>query len=155
MSGAPDLAYFNLVFAVIIDSLDVVEEYLQTAALDSAPGLLDVLDAASLPPLSFFKTLLLITGFCWAVYALTLEKPGCRPRVYIGKSTNSEQGALACIADCDRKTSLSEYVKKSLDDGFTITHKGYLCVKRKPIAFQFAIVEAVILTLEATFAFFF
>jgi len=155
VSGAPGLAYFNAVFSIIVDSLDVVEEYIQTAALEYAPGLLDVLDAASPPPLSFFKTLPLITGFCWAVYALTLEKPGCRPRIYIGESTNSERGAVSRMANYDNKTTLPQYVKKSLDDGFTITHKGYLCIKRNPIASQFAVVEAVILAFEATFAFFF
>jgi hypothetical protein len=67
LSGAPGLPYFNLVFAVILESSDVVEEYLQSAALEFAPGLLDVLDAASPPPLSYFKGLPLITGFCWAV----------------------------------------------------------------------------------------
>lgn len=156
LSEAPALAYFNPVFAVVLDSLDVVEEYLQTAALDYAPGLLDVLDAASPPPLSFFKTLPLITfGLTWAVYALTLEKPGCRPRIYIGKSTNSTRGALTRMADYDNKRSLPEYIKKSLDDGFTITHKGYLCIKRNPAPSKFPVIEAVILALEATFAFFF
>ena len=155
VSEAPALAYFNPVFAVVLDSLDVVEEYLQTAALEYAPGLLDVLDAASPPPLSFFKTLPLITfGLTWVVYALTLEKPGCRPRIYIGKSTNSQRGALNRMAGYDKR-SLPQYIKESLDDGFTITHKGYLCIKRNPAPSQFPVIEAVILALEATFAFFF
>jgi hypothetical protein len=155
LSGAPGLPYFNLVFAVILESSDVVEEYLQSAALEFAPGLLDVLDAASPPPLAFFKGLPLIAGFCWAVYALTLEKPGCRPRVYIGKSTNSARGAIVRLADYDLQKTLPEFVKKSLDDGFTITHKGFLCIKRNPLASQFAVVETIILALEATFTFFF
>lgn len=59
------------------------------------------------------------------------------------------------MADYDNKRSLPEYIKKSLDDGFTITHKGYVCIKRTPAPSEFPVVEAVILALEATFAFFF
>jgi hypothetical protein len=59
------------------------------------------------------------------------------------------------MADYEHQRSLPQYVKESLDDGFTITHKGFLCIKRKPVASQFAVVEAVILALEATFSFFF
>jgi hypothetical protein len=63
VSVAPPVSYFNLVFTVITDSLDVVEEYVQNDALEYAPGLLDGLDATSPPRLSFFKTMPRITGF--------------------------------------------------------------------------------------------
>lgn len=138
-----------------MNSLDVVEEYLQTAALEFAPGLSDVLDAASPPPFSFFRGLPLITGFCWAVYAITLEKPGCPPKVYIGKSTNESRGVAARLADYDTMTNLPWLLKKALDNGYTITHKGFLCFKRNPTTSQLAVVEAVILALESTFSFFF
>jgi hypothetical protein len=155
VSEAPKLSNLNLVFTVIMDSFDVVEEYVQTAALEFAPGLEAVLDSAAPPPLAFFKGLPLITGFCWAVYALTLEKPGCRPKVYVGKSTNEDRGAIARMADYDKLITLPQYVKAALDDGYTITHKGFLCVKQRPNPSQYAVVEAVILALEATFSFFF
>jgi hypothetical protein len=154
VSTSPGLPYFNLAFSVVINSLDVVEEYLQTAALEFAPGLEDVLSSATPPPLTFFKSLPLITGFCWAVYALTLEKPGCQPKVYVGKSTNSG-GALVRLADYDTETSLPKYIKAALDNGYTITHKGFLCIKRRPTVPEYAVVETVILALECTFSFFF
>lgn len=154
LSGAPDVSHFNPVFSILISSIEIAEEYMQNAALTFAPGLLDAVESATPPSLAFFKSLPLFTGFCWAVYAIVFEKPGYPPKVYVGKSTN-HHGANTRMRDYDLKMRLPWYIKAAFDEGYVITHKGFLCYKRNPTPSQYAIVEPVILALEATFAFFF
>jgi hypothetical protein len=69
----------------------------------------------------------------WGVYAVVLEKAGCRPILYIGSGTNSSFGVGARFQHYDEGGHLPQYVSKALFDGFEITHKGLLCWIPMPI----------------------
>lgn len=68
----------------------------------------------------------------WGLYAIVYEKPGYRSRVYFGCSTPILHDLTSRINCYDNGSSLPEYVAKSLEEGFEITHKGVLCWVPKP-----------------------
>lgn len=115
-----------------------------------APGLLDVLRSATPPTIAFFKALPSNARGLWGVYLILLEKSGCRPRIYIGSGTGSQGGLLYRWRDYNDPLRVPLYVKKALDEGYRITHKGALCwtpipssAKRFPLRALFLILETV------------
>ncbi|OBT71669.1 hypothetical protein VF21_10587 [Pseudogymnoascus sp. 05NY08] len=147
--------YFDQVFISEDDLRDVASD----ASLAFAPGLLDVLQAASppLPTMNFFKTVTTDTSDLrwWGVYALVLKKAGCRPMLYIGSGTSTFGGVRARLKQYDDGFLLPQYVAKALDDGFDIVHKGLLCWIPRPPASKVPFRRLLFYGLEATFAFMF
>jgi hypothetical protein len=116
-----------------------------------APGLLDVLQSKTAPTISYFKSLPLHLVKLWAVYLLVLGKPGHRPKVYIGSGTESRSVVCTRIGQYNRGFSLPTYVRRALNDGYTISHKGLLCwsplptaAERYPLRALFIVAEAVL-----------
>jgi len=77
----------------VLTSKAILDEIAATASLTFAPGLFDLLISQTAPTIAELKKLptnVLPTRLSkiWGVYLLVLEKPDCRPRVYIGSSTN-------------------------------------------------------------------
>lgn len=145
----------NVLFARFFTSLDMLTEIASAASLCFAPGLLDVVQAAAPPSITFFKSLPTDTFQRWAIYALVLEKDGCRPRLYIGSATNLTGGVRARLKQYDDGFLIPEYVQKSLDEGFVIEHKGLLCWISIPTASMAPIRRLLFFALEATFSFLF
>ena len=154
VSGAP-LLQKNPTYDILMTSLDVVRELLKSASLTFAPGLYDVLQADTPPPLAYFKSLPLVSGKWWAVYAVTLEKSGHRPKIYIGSGTNQQRGVRARMHCYDVGEALPKHFKKALDDGYEITHRGFLCWTPIPSASKHGSAQMVILAVEAMFSFYF
>ena len=117
-------------------SMSVLETIASKASLTFAPGLLEVLSCLTPPTIDFIKTLPSPSRSeltrTWIVYAILLEKPNCRPKLYIGSATSSRDGASARWGQYETQTYLSSNIFDALKDGFSITHKGVLCEAPKP-----------------------
>ncbi|EEY18532.1 conserved hypothetical protein [Verticillium alfalfae VaMs.102] len=137
-----------------------MEELQRTAAeagIRFPAGLLDILQSSDPPSIEYFKTLPLGPPSCWGVYALTLERPGFRPRLYVGSGTSygtpTAGGVALRFKQYDDGFLVPRFVKASLDHGFTITHKGLLCWMLRPAAAGVPVNRLFFLILEATFAY--
>lgn len=112
---------------IILLSQDVISKIMSDSLLSFAPGLLDVVQAATPPSIAFFKTLPTQFKKLWGVYVIVLEKKGCRPKVYIGSSTESDSGVIRRMRQYDALSLLPRFVDLALKNGYRITHKSLLC----------------------------
>ena len=132
-----------------------MEEIALTISLEFGPGLFDVLQAAPPPTVQYFKDLPTDTTQRWAVYLLSLEKPGCGPKVYIGSGTDSKYGVKNRFSHYDSGIALPFLVEKTLKEGYTIVHKGLPCWTSIPSAALQPGIRLLFLALEATFTYIF
>lgn len=144
----------NGVFAQVFPTFEVVEQLL-LESLTFPPGLLDVLQSETPPTISFFKTLPLHTVRIWGVYLLVLEKPDARPKIYIGASTEKRSGLCNRMGQYRRGENFPAHVRRAVDDGYTISHKGLLCWSPIPYGGANFPLRALFLAVEATFTLFF
>lgn len=142
----------NSVFLILMGTEAVLEKLLSDSLLTFAPGLFDVFNSAVPPTIAYFKSLPTDVGRCWGIYLIVLEKPGYRPKIYIGSSTNSTRGISARFYCYDARVGLPIFVESVLDDGYTVTWKGLLCWSPIPDAGSRFPVAALIHALEATFS---
>jgi hypothetical protein len=145
----------NGVFALVFPTKQVLEQLVLGSHFMFAPGLLDVVQAKTSPTISYFKSLPLHLVKLWAVYLLVLEKPGHRPKVYIGCCTESRSGVCTRISQYNRGYNIPWYVQRALDDGYTISYKGLLCWSPLPTAAERYRLRALFLVTEAAFSLYF
>jgi hypothetical protein len=152
-----DRAMKTLVFDAIFPTERVWREAMHLVPLQFASGLMLVIFSATAPTIDYFKTLPLLPDNLWAVYVLVMEQDGHRPRVYIGSGTSSAGGVKYRMRTYDRRmkrkfsSSIPCYVNKSLDEGFTISHKGYLAWAPVPRPAHQYKLRALFLVLECMF----
>jgi hypothetical protein len=82
--------YKHCIFFKVLSTQDIVRDLLYATSLTFASGLFEVLGALTPPSISYFTSLPTDPKKkqkLWAVYLLVLEKPNCRPRVYLGSGT--------------------------------------------------------------------
>jgi len=150
----------NRQFDIVFPTQDALRSVYSAANLTFADGLLDTMRAASPPDIEYFKSLTLhLSDKVWAVYLLVLEKDGHRPRTYVGSATNSTDRAQARMYTYDKRIATGKfdrnvprYVEKSLQEGFTITHKGFLLWAPKSARLVVIPFRLLFLLLEAVFA---
>jgi hypothetical protein len=84
----------NALIAQIFPSQSVLQAIASTVSITFAPGLWEILQAAAPPAIQHFKNLRapLDTDWLWAIYLVLLEKPGRRPKIYIGSWTGKNWG---------------------------------------------------------------
>lgn len=144
----------NVLFANFFQTFDVLQEVFLSSGLYFAPGLLDALQSSSPPLLGFFKNLPTTTRDLWGVYLLVLEKPGLRPRLYIGSGTSILSHGLACrMKQYEDGFLLPKFVSSSIDEGFEITYKGVLCWMEIPAPALVPVRRLLVFLLEATLAY--
>jgi hypothetical protein len=79
--------YMNPTFKILFQARADYDSVAGASPLTMAPGLDDALAAASPPNMAFFRSLPGDTeGLYWGIYALVMEKEGCRPCLYIGSA---------------------------------------------------------------------
>lgn len=142
----------NPFFAMVVTAQDVLEKMMTDSLVTFAPGLIDVLLSDDPPTIAFFKTLPTYATGRWADYLLVLEKPGCRPKIYVGAGTNKDYGVVSRFKNYKNKTSLPGAVKKALDDGYRITFKGLLCWAPIPSAQRRFSTRVLFYAMEAAFS---
>ena len=147
----------NTLFAQFFTSQAVFETIASTVSIIFCPGLFEVLQAATPPPIQFFKSLPTPTHLSskWGVYVIVMEKPGCRPRLNIGSATSASQGIRQRFQQYDLGLMSPRWVADALEKGYTITHKSPLCWMPKPTAALVPINRLLFVALEATFAYMF
>jgi hypothetical protein len=141
------------IFAQVITSEIILTEIASTISLVFAPGIFDILKAATPPPVTFFKSLPTNAVEKWAIYLLVLEKPGSKPKIYIGSGTNSLSGVSKRLRDYDIHHELPLYVEKALDDGYAIVHRGLLCWTSIPSPALQPKIRVLFIALEATLSY--
>jgi hypothetical protein len=116
-------------YALVNPTQEVLKQTLLSSKMTFAPGLLDVLQSKSAPPISYFKTLPVhLSSKLWAIYVVVLEPPVYRPKIYISSGKNADRGICARLGNYRRENvNLSHLIRRALNDGFKITHTGLLC----------------------------
>lgn len=126
---------------------------LSLANISFASGLLDVVQSSSPPSFSWILNLSSdIPINAWAVYIIVLQKPGHRPRIYIGCSCRAKQGIRARIYEHEKGRACPRYVREALDDGWTLTHSRLVAWCPIPSPEHFPRVRTFIWVLEAYFS---
>jgi hypothetical protein len=145
----------NGVFTQLLFSEAVSSEICCAASLSFAPGLFDAMQAASPPAVEFFRNLPSDRHRRWAVYALTLEKPGAVPLIYIGSGTDSSRGVHSRwqIYDQLKSGTMPQYIAAALEDGYKITHKGLLIWSPIPSAADVPRFRLLFVAMEAAMSF--
>lgn len=117
----------NVLYARFFKCYEDVEMIALAANIYFAPGLLDIVQSVKLPSVEFFKHLPTETNDRWAVYAITMAKDDCRPRLYVGVGTDDDNGVTSRLKYYEYHSSLPLHVRSSLLEGYSIVHKGLLC----------------------------
>lgn len=145
----------NYGFAVAFSTKAVLMQLFRATALSFADGLLDVIQCTHPPGVAYFKSTPPNKKNVWAVYVVVLEKPGCRPKIYIGSGTNATRGSTVRDDHYRKLETLPINVQRALNDGYTVQHFGLLCWTPIPTAAKQWRVRALFLALEATLSFLF
>lgn len=139
----------------VFPSKSALKKLLRFSGIIFAPGLLNAVQSASPPTISYFKTLPLHLSKVWAVYLLVLEKRGSRPRIYIGTGTEKRSGVRTRLGQYRRGENYSKYVQKAVDEGYKVTHTGLLCWAPLPTASKRFPLHALLLMIEAVLSLYF
>ena len=146
-------------FAKYIPTQATLELLASCVSLVFAPGLFEVMQAATPPTVQYFKTLPTLSDDDpikrWAVYLLVLERAHCRTRIYIGSGTHASQGVRHRMGQYSKKVLLPAYVAKALEEGYSITHQGSLCWIDLPSVGLVLKIRLLFLALEAAFTYIF
>lgn len=149
----------NGLFKLLFFDRAFLDEILTAASLCFCPGLFEAIQAATPPALSFFENLPAFAGRKWAVYALVLKKWGYVPLIYIGFGTNMTEGIRARERHYDNPQVhwwiLPKNVRKALEDGYVIVHKGMLLWIDMPSAGKAPVLRLLFVGMEAAFSFLF
>lgn len=143
-------AFKNPLHDLLFPTEDVMKNLLSNITF--APDLLHALLSKLPPTIDFFKSLPTHAEDSWGVYLITLEKATCRPRIYIGSATGQVQGLSRRFRDYTYLGRMPQYVKKAVDEGYTITYKGVLCWTPIPTAPLRLPLRALFLILETAFS---
>lgn len=145
----------NPIFDQVLPSISVITELLYSSSIVFCPGLFDILQASTAPTLAQLKSLPTNFSKRWGIYLLTLEKPLCLPKIYIGSGTSAASGVTARLNMYTTGHGLPKYVVEALNNGYIITHKGLLLWAPIPSAEDVPLLRALFVLLEATFCFVF
>ena len=141
-----------------LTSEEAIEKLFETAGINFAPGLLEVIQCDEPPTIEYFKSLPVlpddIEAQAWGIYVIVLEKEESLPLAYIGSGTNSDYGIRVRLNEYDKGSSYSnlpQHVSGALKDGYTIVHKGLLVEAPVPTAGLMPTIRTLLVTLEGTF----
>ena len=141
----------NGIFDTVFPTQQALEKLMLDTHFTFAPGLLDAVHSKTPPTISYFKNLPLHLVKLWAVYLLVLEKPGHRPKVYIGSGTQRKEGVYSRIRQYNRGKQFGRHVQRAIDNGYTVSHKGLLCWSPLPTAAKRYRLRVLFLLIETAF----
>jgi hypothetical protein len=145
-------SYINPRFSFVLDSAASVAALFCLANVTFCPGLLDVLQSVSVPPLSWFESLSPeIPKNIWGVYVLVLKKNGYDPLLYIGCGTAEHCGVRSRLSAHEKDIRSPLNVRKSKEFGYRITHMALLAHCNIPSPANIPRIRTFIVALEALF----
>ncbi|KAF2429891.1 hypothetical protein EJ08DRAFT_263104 [Tothia fuscella] len=142
-------------FATIFPTEETFTQLINSVALTFAPGLLECMTSLQPPTMAWFKQLPTLSSNAvrvWGVYALVLEKPGERSRLYVGSGTDSVHGLWRRLSSYDSGQALPSLIEPALNDGWIIVHKRVLCQTALPSLSNYFLSRALILAIESLFS---
>ena len=146
-------SWINFRFKQIFTTQARLSAAFDLAGLTFCPGLFCIMQAATPPALTWFKSLSAdIPKHVWGVYILVLEKPGCCRKLYIGSGTAMSRGARARVQEHFRDPMSAWCISDAKRDGYYITHAALLVHCPIPAPAVAPIIRATILALEAAFS---
>ncbi|KAI7079003.1 hypothetical protein KC340_g16289 [Hortaea werneckii] len=145
--------YITTEMRLLIGNSTSYNQIASKSPLRVASGLEVVLSSPDPPSVAFFKALPKSSKIfkTWAVYALVLERPNSRPRLYIGSGTNGVGSASSRMSNYEQEVLLPAKVKQALAEGFIIKSKGMLCWTALPKPESAPRLRRRLLALEAVF----
>jgi hypothetical protein len=145
----------NALYDQILYSKELVFELATTSSLSFAPGLAEALESKTSPSIAFFKSLPRDFRKSWGVDVIILERKDSRPKIYVGSRTGWVRGMWTRIMNYIRGDMLPRLVKKAVNEGYSITHKGLLVWAHMPSATNKSTTRLLFLALETIFHFHF
>ncbi|CAA9957731.1 ATP synthase protein [Pyrenophora teres f. maculata] len=119
-------------YKIVFPDADDFKEACIATPITYAEGLGEVLDSATPPPLSYFRSLptpdLDNLRDKWIIYAHIYELDGRKPRLYIGSGTNAETGGAERLKEYEKEdgNNLPRMLKRAVAQGFRKTHTTLL-----------------------------
>lgn len=135
-----------------LDCTEDIDDFFDQHRLSFPDELGGILESDAPPGVNELKLRHTSNVGIWAVYLLTLEKPGQRPKIYVGSGTDALTGVRSRFTQYDQRVSLPTNVRSSLKDGYAITSKAILCSAPIPNNRDRFERRAVFLVLETIFA---
>ncbi|KAI5202982.1 carbamoyl-phosphate synth [Aureobasidium subglaciale] len=143
--------YFNMFFT----SPSIIQNIAVETRLSFPPSLKAFMEGDRPDDIQFFKSLPTDFDDEWAIYAVTMEKLNCKPRVQIGSATAARYGAPSRVKHYYTFTLLPINVEKSLEEGYIITHVGKMCGAPIPGSADIPLARLLFVAVEATFCYLF
>jgi cytochrome c553 len=147
--------YKHPLFLQVLPNQSMLSEIISTVPFSFCPDLFRVLNKVRPPTIDFFKNLPSDIVAKWGVYVLVLEKKDAVPLIYIGSGTNASSGLRGRFYQYEKKENLAVYVKKAVDEGYDIVHKGLLVWCPIPSATNVPKFRILFYAIEAAFSFMF
>ena len=145
--------HVNLRYQYILPTQDKIVELFGLMGITFCPGLLEALNAAAPPTISWFQSLPdTIPLHVWGIYVLILKKRGHRSLIYIGSGTGFYRGVRARVKEHRDHKVCPRYVEQACAQGYEITDIRLLAHCPIPKAADVAIIRTVIVALEAAFS---
>lgn len=141
------------VFSNAISDYGALIELLSRLPLDFAPGFFDVLQSQTPPSTEFFQSLPAVQKKQWGVYLILLQKAGCSDQIYVGSGTDAKSSSIARLVQYDNDHQVPRHVKRALQDGYSIAHKGIICASPIPTPSLVPITRVLFVAIEAACAF--
>jgi hypothetical protein len=138
------------IYEIKLPTLQSIDDLLRSSGFRFAPTLVQILQSKTPPSIADLKRLPLHLGDFWAVYLHVLEKPGHRPRIYIGSATGKRYGWTGRYNQYTKAIHhLPYYYKRYINDGYVRTHTGLLCWAPNPTASKRIMLRVLFLLVEA------
>ncbi|GIZ36604.1 hypothetical protein CKM354_000007400 [Cercospora kikuchii] len=148
-------AYINPLFRVALPSVEALSQLMALTDLVFCPGLLEVLQSAATPLISWFKNLPTNTPeSSWGIYCVVLRKPGHVPLLYFGSGTGvSREGVKTRFGNYLglHLSTLPTWVKAALNDGYLIVHLALLAHCPIPTVVLIPALRSFMICLEPAF----
>ncbi|KAI4256461.1 MAG: hypothetical protein L6R42_006202 [Xanthoria sp. 1 TBL-2021] len=145
-------------YTFLFPNREAVDDLFDFPGLSVNPHVLTALQSPSPPTIEFFKSLDYVRNSDWVVYALTFEKDGERPGLYIGSGTDRQYGMHIRMRAYDHPINLSSpvvpaLIKRAILNGYSLTSRSVLVSLPLPSPSDVPLLRHFFVSLEAAFTF--
>jgi len=106
-----DPGWINRKFRHVLPSLQRISELANLLEMEFCPGLFEVLQSSTPPTIAWFLSVNFpAPAKHWGIYAVVLQKPGRRCKLYIGSSTEAQRGIVTRWNNYDDGSLIPKYI---------------------------------------------